>query len=380
MSIPGSSKSESEDNRSAFTPSSGHSEPEPMSRGLQSLDHLCSTTQDEINKQVAAQLHDVVTTTENLRDQLVTQTQANEQLKAELAAARAESTRSVAACDSKLGAVGDTVKMQTAAFAAQQDHVNNIDKATTLNLATLGEEVASLRHSSVSASNNGTTAGDASNAAVIAEARQDVQDPEQIRYNKAVTRNIFAASCPNIHFIIPMISAMVKGSKGGNARRVYEAGLSKFVDSLVELFLANGGSEAGGQHVKKELEDAMRFDLSNVRDFIEVIGKACGAPGWRGGDAETKQSVEVEARRVDELTTTTRNLQEQQEAVGVEFKTITILLKSEWAAAAEKLREEHTAAAEKASVAIAELRSELDATKQKHHEERTQQRKEPRPQ
>lgn len=91
------------------------------------------------------QISELFTITENLREQLVSQTQANEQLKAELAAAHAESTRSIATHESRLNNVFEMLTAQRSVSSAQQGHLNSLDELVRLKTETFATKIGAMQ-------------------------------------------------------------------------------------------------------------------------------------------------------------------------------------------------------------------------------------------
>ncbi|KAK4897711.1 hypothetical protein LTR27_004483 [Elasticomyces elasticus] len=120
---------ETDDNNSIMTPASDGTETtqtpnmvaagNAMTAGNAALSIVARATRLE------SQVHELFTITNNLREQLTTQTRANEQLKAELATTRAELATSVALHQG----VSQTLKSQQSAVEAQQDHVTHTEGA-----------------------------------------------------------------------------------------------------------------------------------------------------------------------------------------------------------------------------------------------------------
>ncbi|KAK5124298.1 hypothetical protein LTR85_002001 [Meristemomyces frigidus] len=384
MSTLGPSKSESGDSKSAFTPSSGHSEPEQSLEGLQpqpveaeqaanssAMPLNPAKAQDEINSQVTAQIQDLVTITANLREQLTTQIQANEQLKAELAASRAENARSLAACESKLDAVSETVKLQTSAFVAQQGHVDNLDKSLSLRLGALDKQVLTLQESAREGSETEATGSTDDTANAIAKLRQHMHGLELARNKTKLAHTIVAATRRNVRDTMFYISAMIKASADKKSCEAYEAAVSHQIDSSVQRLLGRGASEADGQRMRNALEDAYKLDVTALKDFVDSLKGACGAAGEHGKSAATQASVDEQVcqhgtsilanEHSHGLAKAAETSPEEQKAAVAEPKATIFDLEAQLTATTEELQQEQSAAAEETKAAIANLKSELAA-------------------
>ncbi|KAK4938094.1 hypothetical protein LTR10_021415 [Elasticomyces elasticus] len=114
---------ETDDNNSIMTPASDGTEmPKTANTAANANTATAAQPATAQSSSLESQVQDLFTITNNLQEQLTTQTQANEQLKAELATTRAELATSIALQQG----VSQTLKAQHLAAEAQHEHVRTL--------------------------------------------------------------------------------------------------------------------------------------------------------------------------------------------------------------------------------------------------------------
>jgi len=370
-------------------------------------DDLSTTRLSNDTEQFAAQLRDVVTVTENLREQLATQTEVNEQLKAELAGLREEHSRmataheaKLAVCYDKFAACDDNsdsqtkvieqfkaelavvreentnngadsarnlegftelLKVQSATAAAQQGHVENLDKLLNLRIAALEKrvnEMMALPNVAYQSMEN-----DKDEAVDIHTARTNEQIANLTAQVHGLTIDFKALHRLRVSLLSVMRSlSWLDAHPDGTILAGFNKGVDEDVNKIIDELRAAGASEAQCQSAREAAKEIFKLDQEDMRHPSRAIQKVCRQGGEQPVAAASREVVTANAKRIDELTAMVDKMGKKVDAAAGKANSTIIGLECALAFATNSLRDEQIAAAENVEAAIADLKTKLATT------------------
>ncbi|KAK5135377.1 hypothetical protein LTR08_005319 [Meristemomyces frigidus] len=334
------------------------------------------TTEDPSTSQ-ADQVSDLTTATKDLREQLDAQTLTNVRLEAEIAASRTDTARTVAAYDTKLDTVMQMVKLQGAAFAAQQGHVANLDDALKLKIVTLENGLDDMKNSCDRQPDNKPEPNMDDTMAAVSALTNDFDAFRQTTMNGIIQLQSVAA-VSRLPLTIAAIADQINSNISEESRMAYDTSTTTMLDAYVETVGSDNVMHSDCiQQLRSSVGKHYKLDEEFVRAFVGAVRKACFAEGERSESAATQELITAQAKRIDELVATAAELREQQTTEAMRFnklaattaelrkqKTTEAMRFNQLTATTAELREQRTADAKRIDELVAtatELRAPYTA-------------------